>query len=79
MKKGGENHRFLSEIRYSGNVPHTPIQFFWKYPLTHPEGGGEGGVSSSFIHKWGSLCQAFLAETVETVTKNRCVSEATHV
>ena len=26
-----------------------------------------------------SLCQAFLAETVETGTKNRCVIEATHV
>ena len=27
----------------------------------------------------GSLCQAFLAETVETGTKNRCVIEALHV
>ena len=27
----------------------------------------------------GSLCHAFLAETVETRTKNRCVIEATHV
>ena len=26
-----------------------------------------------------SLCQAFLAETVETGTKNRCVIEATHI
>ena len=26
-----------------------------------------------------SLCQAFLAETVETGTKNLCVIEATHV
>ena len=26
-----------------------------------------------------SLCQAFLAETVETGNKNRCVMEATHV
>ena len=25
------------------------------------------------------MCQAFLAETVETGTKNRCVIEATHV
>ena len=28
---------------------------------------------------WGSLCQAFLADTVKTGTKNRCVIEATHV
>ena len=27
----------------------------------------------------GSLCQAFLSETVETGTKNRCVIEALHV
>ena len=27
----------------------------------------------------GSLCQAFLAEIVETGTKNRCLIEATHV
>ena len=27
----------------------------------------------------GSLCQAFLAETVETGTNNRCVIDATHV
>ena len=27
----------------------------------------------------GSLCQAFLEETVGTGTKNRCVIEATHV
>ena len=26
-----------------------------------------------------SLCQAFLAETVETGNKNRCVTEVTHV
>ena len=25
------------------------------------------------------MCQAFLADTVETGTKNRCVMEATHV
>ena len=29
--------------------------------------------------KGGSLCQAFLAETVETGNKNHCVIEATHV
>ena len=29
--------------------------------------------------KGGSLCRTFLAETVETGTKNRCVIEATHV
>ena len=29
--------------------------------------------------KWGSLCQAFLAEAVETGNKNRCVAEATSV
>ena len=29
--------------------------------------------------KGRSLCQAFLAETVETGNKNRCVTEATHV
>ena len=29
--------------------------------------------------KGGSLCQAFLAETVKTGNKNRCVTEATHV
>ena len=27
----------------------------------------------------GSLCQASLAESMETGTKNRCVIEATHV
>ena len=27
----------------------------------------------------GSFCQAFLTETMETGTKNRCVIEATHV
>ena len=35
--------------------------------------------SSYLGHKKGSLCQAFLAEAVETGTKNRCVIEATHV
>ena len=30
-------------------------------------------------HKRGSLCQAFLAGTVETGSKNHCVIEATHV
>ena len=29
--------------------------------------------------KGESLCQAFLAETMQTGTKNRCVTEATHV
>ena len=29
--------------------------------------------------KGESLCQAFLAATVETGNKNRCVTEATHV
>ena len=29
--------------------------------------------------KGGSLCQAFLAETVETGNKNCCMIEATHV
>ena len=29
--------------------------------------------------KWGSLCQAFLAETVETGTNNCCMIETTHV
>ena len=29
--------------------------------------------------KGESLCQAFLAETVETGDKNRCVTEATHI
>ena len=29
--------------------------------------------SSYLGHKRGSLCQVFLAETVETGTKNRCV------
>ena len=35
--------------------------------------------SSYLGHKRGSLCQAFLAETVESGSKNRCVIEATHV
>ena len=30
-------------------------------------------------HKRGSLCQVFLAETVKTGTKNRCVMEAMDV
>lgn len=30
-------------------------------------------------HKRGSLCQAFLAETVKSGTKNHCVMEAMHV
>ena len=29
--------------------------------------------------KRGSLCQAFLLETVESGNKNHCVTEATHV
>ena len=32
-----------------------------------------------FYTKGRSLCQAFLAETVETGNKNRCVIEATYV
>ena len=44
--------------------PPPPITFLMVRPLGH---------------KRGSLCQAFLAETVETGTKNRCVIEATHV
>ena len=34
--------------------------------------------SSYLRHKRGSLCQVFLAETVETGTKNHCVIGATH-
>jgi len=46
-------------------IPHPPpISFLMVRPLGH---------------KRGSLCQAVLAETVETGTKNRCVIEATHV
>ena len=29
--------------------------------------------------KGGSMCQAFLVETVETGNKNHCVTKATHV
>ena len=36
-----------------------------------------------FLHiygtKGGSMCQAFLVETVETGNKNHCVTKATHV
>ena len=39
-----------------------------------------GRVFRSVLYRnGGSLCQAFLKETVETGTKNRCVFEATHV
>ena len=53
-----------------------PTQFFWKYPLPAAEVLVRFGG-----HKIKSrpLCQAFLVETVETGTKNRCVIEATHV
>ena len=30
-------------------------------------------------HKRGTVCKAFLAETVETGNKNRCLIEATYV
>ena len=56
-----------NRVRVSRSVPHTPSQFFWKYPWNFWDTKGR------------SLCQAFLAETVETGTKNRCVIEATHV
>ena len=37
-------------------------------------------ISLRIYHTKGeSLCQAFLAETMETGNKNRCVMEATHV
>ena len=60
-----------NRVRVTGSGPHIPTQFFWKYPP------GIFVVIGSEIG--GSLCQAFLADTVETGTKNRCVMEATHV
>ena len=33
-----------NRVRVSESVPHTPTQFFWKYPR---------GFSSYFIYKWG--------------------------
>ena len=57
---------FLEEL-----ATYIPTQFFWKYP--------PGTFLSLWIRNGGSLCQAFLADTVETGTKNRCVMEATNV
>ena len=57
----------------------------------HPRGGGCSPLHKFFRKyppeflvvfwdtKGESLCQAFLAETVETGTKNRCVIKATHL
>ena len=53
-------------------MPHAPTQFFLKYPP-------RGVFVVFYIQMGGSLCQAFLAETEETGTKNRCVIEATPV
>ena len=39
----------------------------------------ERGFRRFLYTNWESLCQAFLAESVETGTRNRCVIEATHV
>ena len=36
-------------------------------------------ISRAWVTKSRTLCQAFLVETVETGTKNRCVIEATHL
>ena len=39
----------------------------------------QGGFVVFYTQMGGSLCQEFLAETVESVPKTRCVIEATHV
>ena len=54
-------------LRLENSPPPGPsVTFLMVRPLRHKRG------------PW-SLCQAVLAETVETGTKNRCVIEATHV
>ena len=35
-------------------------------------------TSSYLVHTWRSRSQAFLAETIKTVNKKHCVTEATH-
>ena len=50
-----------NRVRVSGSVPHTPTQFFGSTP--------QGFFVAFYIQMEGSLCQAFLAETVETGTK----------
>ena len=47
--------------------------------LEVPPGVGGGEFRRILYTNEGSLCQAFLAESVETVTNNRCVIEATHI
>ena len=47
----------------------NPTQFFWKYP-SPPE-----DFRRILYTNGGSLGQAFLAGTVETGTKSRCVSK----
>ena len=55
-----------NRVRVSRSVPHTSSRFFWKYPPP-PR------LPNSWDTKGRSLCQAFLAETVEIGTKNLCV------
>ena len=57
-------------VRVSGRVLQTPTQFFWMYPAWVFR-------RQFYTQMGGSLCLAFLAETVETGTKNRCLIEAT--
>ena len=58
--------------------------FFRRISYLHPhpiflEVPPPGTFLSLWIRNGGSLCQAFLADTVETGTKNGYVMEATHV
>ena len=58
----GKNHR----LWVSGSMPHTPTQFFWKYPLVRGGGGGGWGCSAiQLLNNWGQVLKVFILEGVD--------------
>ena len=73
---------YMGNIMYWGLLTLNIISFFSLFSLACAS-SKTYNLQRVFLRiydtNWGKSCQAFLAETVETWKKNRCMIEATHV
>ena len=66
----------MEKIYKSFLIPESIFSLSWVSSKTHNLQRIFGRILDT---NRGSLCQKFLAETMKTGTKNRCMIEATHV
>ena len=73
---------YMGNIMYWGLLTLNIISFFSLFSLACAS-SKTYNLQRVFLRiydtNWGKSCRAFLAETVETWKKNRCMIEATHV